>query len=63
MYLVSKESNGKCSDLQKVDVRRQTDGRADGRTPDKSVSDKVRLTKVSGAKNAKPRHCADLRLF
>ena len=46
MYLVSNESNRTCrrsSDLTKVD----------GRTPDKSVSDKLRLTKVSGAKNTK----------
>ena len=44
MYLVSKESNRKCrrsSDLKKVDVHR--------RTMDKSISDKLRLTKVSGA--------------
>ena len=51
MYLVSKESNRKCrrsSDLKKLTY-------ADGRQmTDKLVSDKLRLTKVSGAKNRNP---------
>ena len=47
MDLVSKESNRKCrrsSDLKRLTYARQTD---DGQ----SVSDKLCLTKVSGAKN------------
>ena len=58
MYLVLKESNRKCrrsSDLKKLtyaDGPRTDAGRTDnGPTPDKSVSDNFRLTKVSGAKN------------
>ena len=52
MYLVSKESNRECrrsSDLKKLTY---TTGRR--QTPDKSVSDKLRLTKVSGANYIMP---------
>ena len=48
MYLVSKESSETCrrsSDLKKLTYA------AEQQTPDKSGSDKLRLTKVSGAKN------------
>ena len=50
MYLVSKESNRECrrsNDLKKLMYMPPDAGR---RKLDKSVSDKLRLTKVSGAK-------------
>ena len=48
MYLVSKESNRKCRRSSNLKKLTYADRR---RTPDKFVSDKLRLTIVSGAKD------------
>ena len=48
MYLVSKEYNRKCR--RSSDLRKLTYAAGRRRTVDKSVSDKLHLTKVSGAK-------------